>query len=343
MKISVCIPQYNRIEYLLVVLKSIAAQTYKNVEVTISDDCSTDNSESSIAAFIDSTTLPIIYERQKSNIGYDANLRRSLELATGDYLFILGNDDAFADQESLETLVQQLSINNNPGVAVTNYAEFSDPQIVYRRVQDTMLVSGNQAAVRNYSCFSFVAGICFRRDVFHKVNTTKHDGSIYVQIYLAVAALLSGEKLLKISNPLVVKDVVLNDQKSNSYRDKIARNFKDLSPVDGGLPQVISVVFDAIDVSNSDDKASLQHEVLRRIYLTTYPYWLLDYRRNGALPEAIRLSRGLLPRRVEKKISGVRSLKTRLYYAFATITGLLFPVVIFSIVERKLYALLKSK
>jgi glycosyltransferase involved in cell wall biosynthesis len=38
MKISICIPHYNRIEYLLKSLKIIEQQSYKNVEIVISDD-----------------------------------------------------------------------------------------------------------------------------------------------------------------------------------------------------------------------------------------------------------------------------------------------------------------
>lgn len=40
MKISICIPQYNRIAFLLKNLEYIAKQTYSNIEVVISDDCS---------------------------------------------------------------------------------------------------------------------------------------------------------------------------------------------------------------------------------------------------------------------------------------------------------------
>ena len=133
--------------------------------------------------------------------------------------------------------------------------------------------------MNNYSCFSFVAGIGFRRDVFHEVNTVEHDGSIYVQIYTAVMAMLRDE-LLKIK-PLVAKDVTLSGEKSNSYRDNIQRSWKgDLSAVTGGMPQVIDVFFDAIDRSNVDDALLWKRAMATKIYSTTYPFWLIDYRRS---------------------------------------------------------------
>ena len=45
MLISICIPHYNRAEYLIKVLDTIKDQTYKNIEVVISDDCSKDDSQ----------------------------------------------------------------------------------------------------------------------------------------------------------------------------------------------------------------------------------------------------------------------------------------------------------
>ena len=76
----------------------------------------------------------------------------------------------------------------------------------------------------------------------------------FMQIYMAVMAMLRGHELLKIEKPLVAKDVTLSGEKSNSYRDNIQRSWKgDLSAVTGGMPQVIDVFFDAIDRSNVDD------------------------------------------------------------------------------------------
>src|SRR5436190_2230332 len=93
MKISLCIPQYNRIQYLLKNLSVIAAQSYNGIEVCISDDASTDNTEEEIKKFIPGYKYPLLYFRHAKNVGYDANLRKSLEMATGDYCIMMGNDD----------------------------------------------------------------------------------------------------------------------------------------------------------------------------------------------------------------------------------------------------------
>ena len=43
---SICIPQYNRTSFLLEALKTLNEQDFKDFEVCISDDCSTDGRES---------------------------------------------------------------------------------------------------------------------------------------------------------------------------------------------------------------------------------------------------------------------------------------------------------
>ena len=345
MKISLCIPHYNRIEFLQVVLDSIAAQTYRDLEVIVSDDCSSDDSERVLMSMKTSFPVPLIYERQDSNIGYDANLRRSMELASGDYLFVLGNDDALSDHQSIAELVSFISRAGCPGLLTSNYREYSDSTTVYRRVSEESVVPGTVAsAMNNYSCFSFVAGIGFRRDVFHEVNTVEHDGSIYVQIYMAVMAMLKGHELLKIEKPLVAKDITLSGEKSNSYRDKIQRSWKgDLSAVTGGMPQVIDVFFDAIDRSSVDDADFWKRAMAQKIYSTTYPFWLIDYRRNKAMPEAFRLMKGMRPSSHKVVLGSALTTKLQLIYLLSTIGGFLFPVQLFNRMEGWLYSKFKRK
>ena len=343
MTISVCIPHYNRIDYLLQVLDSIDSQTYRDLEVVVSDDCSTDESERVLSEIAGKSDSTLVYERQTKNIGYDANLRRSLELASGDFLFVLGNDDALASDSSIQELVDLLVLHECPGLVTTNYQEFGQPDIIHRRVSHTECIPGTiESALANYSCFSFVAGIGFRRDVFEEVNTSEHDGSIYVQIFMAVAAMMTGHDLLKISKPLVAKDVLMEGEKSNSYRDKIARTWSDMTPVTGGLLQVASVLFAAIDASSSSNAEKWKRRVALKLYKTTYPFWLLDYRRNGALPESVRLMRGMMPSRHRLVLKNVTDWRLWLRYIASTLIGLTFPIFIFNRIENGLYARIKG-
>ena len=74
MKVSICIPQHNRINYLLRSLEIIENQTYADIEITISDDCSTDDTVSEIKKLIPIYKYPIIFDSNSRNMGYEPQL-----------------------------------------------------------------------------------------------------------------------------------------------------------------------------------------------------------------------------------------------------------------------------
>src|SRR5258708_36491767 len=113
MKISICIPQYNRIEYLLRSLSIIEKQTYSDIEISISDDCSTDDTVERITELAKSYKYPIVFDKNEKNLGNDRNYRKCIEMANGDYAFVIGNDDSIAGEQSIADLVKFLDQNQH--------------------------------------------------------------------------------------------------------------------------------------------------------------------------------------------------------------------------------------
>src|ERR1700692_1298022 len=114
MKISVCIPQYNRIAYLLRSLKQIEDQHYQNIEVVVSDDGSTDNTAEAIRDLQKNYKYPLVFHENEKNLGYDRNYRKSIELASGDYCIVIGNDDSLYQPQAIEILVDFIKRNDYP-------------------------------------------------------------------------------------------------------------------------------------------------------------------------------------------------------------------------------------
>lgn len=344
MKISICIPQYNRIAFLVKNLEIISRQTYKNIEVVISDDGSTDATEATILNMQRSYPYPIIYHRNPQNLGYDRNLRQSVELASGTYCFILGNDDSLYDTTDIDFLVSFIKQHDFPELGYTNYVEEGNPGKVFERAIETKLLgSGPDLAMHQASNFSFVAGLIYKRDSFLKFNTDRFDGSIYAQIYLSCLMIASGCRVFSIHRPLVLKDLIVDVDRRDSYRDKIAKTWKEMKVVDGGLPSVVNVMISAF-IDSGTLTQGLVYRVFKRIYGTTYPHWLLDYRSNGAFPEAWGMVRGLRPGRMNHfgKLNFINQIRIRLVYLFSTIIGLLIPVSIFVKLKPALYKWLRK-
>lgn len=342
MKISIAIPQYNRVEFLLKNLERLSLQTYLHLEVVISDDASRDDTESRIRALQAHYRFPLVYFRHPQNVGYDANLRKSLELCSGDYCFILGNDDSLNAPDDISYLVAFLETHDLPEIGFCNFVEEATPDQINRRAaQDAVLGTGPELALKYHKSFSFVAGLVFRRDTFLQANTSRFDGSIYVQIYLATRIIAQGGRLFTLERPMVLKDLQIGGERANSYRDKLARRWRDLRPTDSGLPQVARVAVEGLRDAGFAS-ATYAAAVVKKIYTQTYPFWLLDFRNNGAFVAACGLCWGLHPGKFKSLgLLGLDRVKMYLYYFLFTGIGLFTPLFLFKSLQHKIYARLK--
>lgn len=83
--VSIGIPTYNRANsYLKQALRSAVNQTYKNLEIIVSDNCSSDDTESVVKEFRDPR---IRYFRQNKNLGAVPNCNFCLEQSQGKYFW----------------------------------------------------------------------------------------------------------------------------------------------------------------------------------------------------------------------------------------------------------------
>lgn len=93
--VSICIPAYNGESYIRQCLESVFSQSYSNLELIISDDSSTDETAEIIETTLQAikSVIPVIFRRQKNNLGLERNWNFVLSLATGKYIKILPSDD----------------------------------------------------------------------------------------------------------------------------------------------------------------------------------------------------------------------------------------------------------
>lgn len=96
--VSVRILTYNASKYIIETLNSVYHQTYDNIELVISDDCSKDNTVDLCKEWINqygSRFTKVVFLTTPVNTGVCANSKRSLEATTGDWIKGLGGDDCF--------------------------------------------------------------------------------------------------------------------------------------------------------------------------------------------------------------------------------------------------------
>lgn len=118
--VSVVIPCYNHEDYIAATINSVLDQTHKNLEILVGDDCSGDRSRSIIQQVKDPRIKYFFYEE---NVGTVLSLNFLLNQAKGDYICMLGSDDAFVPEKIEEQLE---TFRNNPALG----AVFTDVQTV---------------------------------------------------------------------------------------------------------------------------------------------------------------------------------------------------------------------
>ncbi|MGU3362276.1 glycosyltransferase family 2 protein [Methylobacterium sp. M6A4_1b] len=91
--ISICIPTYNRAGMLTELLDSIIAQGMEDeIEVVVSDDASPDGTVA-MAESYRGRIKNFVLIAQPTNLGLDANFLAVVAAATGDYVWLMGDDD----------------------------------------------------------------------------------------------------------------------------------------------------------------------------------------------------------------------------------------------------------
>ena len=110
-RVSVCLPTFNRAHYLQGAIQNILGQTFRDFELIVCDNASTDETREFVADFRDPR---IRYIRNSNNIGVAANWVNSIQLATGEYCTIIGDDDRWHPtflQRMLAPLIQDISVD----------------------------------------------------------------------------------------------------------------------------------------------------------------------------------------------------------------------------------------
>ena len=112
--VSICIPTYNRAGMIGKAIESALGQTYRNIEVIVVDNASTDNTGVVVAGYSDQRFR---YVKNDRNLGLFGNFNRCIELAKGKYLHILHSDD-YIDPHFTEVCID--FFRKHPSVVMTS-------------------------------------------------------------------------------------------------------------------------------------------------------------------------------------------------------------------------------
>lgn len=344
--ITVAIPHYKNIPYLKVVVESILQQTYTSYEILISNDCSPDDSDQVIPHWFEGQECDYSYYSQPRNLGYDGNVRFCLSHARGNYVLLIGNDDALASSDALQLLQDALVSLGYPDVAFTNYEDWETKQLSRRSLTTKIYPSGVETALRFYRSFSFVGGLVFKREAALSHETDRWDQSVYYQIYLATRIISAGGLLATIDLTVVSKDVRIGGHKVFTYVDKWKSAEWSFKQRHTGVDSVLRVTWDAIKPHLAVTMHSTySRRLISNAYMTLHPYWVIEYRRVANWSFAVGVARGHSPRVLfrEYPLNYVDRVMLSIQFYLVTIVSLLMPIQAFTSIKSSVASWLRRR
>lgn len=187
--VSVALCTYNGEKYLKEQLDSIIQQSYKNIEIIICDDCSTDNTINIVNEYITKYDFIKLY-RNTNNLGFKKNFEKAIYLCKGFYIALSDQDDIW-DKNKLEVLID----NINDNVLIYSNAKLIDK---FGNYIDQCLVNTKRNLVsgRNNKAFLFdncVSGntILFKRALVKYILPIPNEVSFH-DIWIAFVAATYG-------------------------------------------------------------------------------------------------------------------------------------------------------
>ena len=122
-EISVIIPTYNRCVYITEAIESVLNQTYKDLEIIVVDDGSTDNTQEVLGPYIEGKKIKYLYQIHSGRPSAARNL--GIKTSSGEYICFLDSDDILT-KESIYERVKILRDYNEVGLVWSNWMKFKD-------------------------------------------------------------------------------------------------------------------------------------------------------------------------------------------------------------------------
>lgn len=207
MKISVIMPVFNAERFLAEAIESILNQTYRDFELIIINDGSTDNSENIIMSYNDKR---IKYVKNEENLKLIKTLNKGIELAHGDYIARMDSDDVSLP-DRFERQIN--AFQKNPSIDFINGRAYD--------MNENGALSGKSwygpvspEAIRHICLFASIIchpSIMIKAALLKKYKYRDDDSVLHIEDYdLWIRLLLDGYKCFSMEQPVLKYRIVEN-------------------------------------------------------------------------------------------------------------------------------------
>jgi glycosyltransferase involved in cell wall biosynthesis len=206
--VSVLIATYNHKNYILECLNSIKNQTYKNLEIIISDDCSKDGTQKIIKNFIkQNRNLNIKFFIQKKNLNISKNFNFLYNKSKGKYILFFGGDDVMM-KEKIEFQLKTLIQNPEASFCYSNCSWFNNDMTIKYFNHFNLLQKPPKALRDIFSDFTIPSPTMMISDKFLPKKPMNESINHLSDVLLAI-------DLFKKSSPVYVNKILVKYRRHN--------------------------------------------------------------------------------------------------------------------------------
>ncbi len=193
--ISIYITTYNDLFFLKQCLKSVERQTYKNIEIIIADDSSTDGTESYFMN-IGHKKKNLKYFRSEKNYGQVINQQKYIHHAQGELITILQSDDYYLTDDFLTVAANSFEANKNLAIfyCACRYSYYGTRKYSYiGSNSDHQFRKGPKGAMHMLHYGIWPSSLVAKTTTFRKVGGFRTDIGLGTDGYCAAALASEGD------------------------------------------------------------------------------------------------------------------------------------------------------
>lgn len=249
--VSIIIPIYNGEKFIEKCMDSVLNQTYKNIEIILSDDGSTDNSLKIIKQY--SKKYKNIKYDSHENVGLSITRNIAFELATGDYVTYLDVDDYF----DYDFISKMLENNKNYDIIIGGYRS------VYPNGNINFEYSLNDSEWNRYRRATVWAKI-------YKYSFLKNNNIIYPNVRLYGEDVVYTMRCLSKTNNVLIKKYI-------GYNNLINENsitHKNKNKIKNDVPKILKNIDNYI--SNNKKYLENNKKICRYYYVKLFVAYLVE-------------------------------------------------------------------
>ena len=179
--VSIVVITYNSFKFVLDTLESIKVQAYPNIELIVSDDCSTDNTVEVCRNWIEENKDRFVRTElvtTEKNTGIPANCNRGVKLAKGEWIKLIAGDDAFfpdAIEKVIEYLVKKPHIDVIATARINYNNNFNPENRLRKDVHDSWFFAEHMGAKQQFRKLLFwmyvnAPTVFIRRNIFYSIG-----------------------------------------------------------------------------------------------------------------------------------------------------------------------------